>query len=304
MNAKTVISTALVWTVVSVGAVRAQHGPVSPLDLPSGPPAGANGGANGATPATPLPGQTYTQSSWIRGDKYACCGEIGGDGPIQTELFFRVGPSIPLGNGTLVDNLQTGLYLGAGGKALFFDPSLSSAWTLEMGIANISNHSHSDPLGRTIPLSILVPQNPATPVTPFDSSGQLPPQRVVFGQNGVPGVTVRDLDRTYFDFGGGKDWYLWGAANSDGAKLRFGFDGGGRWGSAMAEFNEIRHRTDVIGGLWAAVHADVECPVCGCCVLEAGFRVEYGYTWSDILQIQNKSDVQDLNLLFNVGIRF
>ena len=125
-----------------------------------------------------------------------------------------------------------------------------------------------------------------------------------FGKDGIPGVTLRQLNRTFFDVGAGKEWYLWGAANSTGPMFRIGLDGGGRWGSAMAEFNEIRHRTDVIGGVWAAGHADFEIPCGGCCIFQAGLRVEYGYTWSDILQIQNKSDVQDINILFNVGLRF
>ena len=103
--------------------------------------------------------------------------------------------------------------------------------------------------------------------------------------------------------GGGREWYLFGSASSGCTMWRFGFDTGGRWGSERADFNEIRHRNDMIGGIWAAAHTDVEIPW-GCCVLQAGFRVEYGYTWSDILQIQNKSDVQDINILFNFGVRF
>jgi hypothetical protein len=47
----------------------------------------------------------------------------------------------------------------------------------------------------------------------------------------------------------------------------------------------------------------VEIP-CHCCVFTAGIRTEYGYTWCDILQSQNRTDVQDINLLITVGVRF
>ena len=56
-------------------------------------------------------------------------------------------------------------------------------------------------------------------------------------------------------------------------------------------------------GVFLAVHSDLEIP-CGCCIFQAGLRSEYGYTWADILQRQNNSDVQDINLLFNLGLRF
>jgi hypothetical protein len=292
MSAKTVFSTALVLTAVSFGAACGQtpHGGLNPLDtLP--PP----------TPVTPAPGGLPAQplnlqpSRWIRGDKYECCSSPGGDGPIGYELFTRIGPSVVLGHGQqLSDVLQTGLYMGLGGRALFFDTSMESAWTFELGVANIYNHAHSDPHG--IALNILVPSA---------INAAIPPTQVFFGRDkGVPGVTVQDLSRTFFDVGGGKEWYLLGSANCSGPNFRIGCDGGGRYGTSSVSFHEIPHRPDVIAGMWVAAHADFEFPCCGCCILVAGFRLEYGYTWSDILQIQNNSDTQDLNLLFNCGIRF
>ena len=65
----------------------------------------------------------------------------------------------------------------------------------------------------------------------------------------------------------------------------------------------IRHRTDVVGQVFFALHSDVEVP-CGCCIFQAGVRVEWDYTWSDILQRQNDSNMQDLNVMINLGIRF
>ena len=63
------------------------------------------------------------------------------------------------------------------------------------------------------------------------------------------------------------------------------------------------HLTDTIGGVYASLHSDLDIP-CGCCVFQLGFRAEWDYTWSDILQIQNKSDVQDINLMVSLGVRY
>jgi hypothetical protein len=76
---------------------------------------------------------------------------------------------------------------------------------------------------------------------------------------------------------------------------------GGGWGSASAEFDEIRHRTDVIGGTFASLHTDLEIP-CNCCTFYTGLRLEWAYTWGDILQVQ--SDVNEFNMLLSFGVRF
>jgi hypothetical protein len=253
------------------------------------------------TQALPEVEPPYTLSSWIRGDKYGCCSPVGDNGPIETELYFDIGPSIPFGNGQVAKFLQTGLDMGFGGRVLFFDAAMDSAWVVDIGLTNITNHAHN---GTPMAVNILVPQNPNNPVTPPSANGTFPPVHVFFGRDGAPGVTLQELNRTYVNLGAGKDWYLIGDANSCGSKFRFGIEGGGRYGTERAEFHEIPHRTDVIAGLYCGVHADYECPLCGCFVFVAGFRFEYGYTWSDIMQIQNDSDVQDVNLLFNIGVRF
>jgi hypothetical protein len=160
---------------------------------------------------------------------------------------------------------------------------MTHAWTVELGIATVTNHAHAPPYPG-IPLTIFL-QTPNGPTLTNTSA------------------TLEALNRTFLDVGGGYEWYLWGSAGCHQKSWRIGCDTGGRWGSEKADFNEITHRTDVIGGVWGAVHTDLEIP-CGCCLFQAGFRVEYGYIWSDIMQIQNKSDTQDLNILFSVGVRF
>jgi hypothetical protein len=111
------------------------------------------------------------------------------------------------------------------------------------------------------------------------------------------------LNRTFFNLGGGREYYLFGAPQGDSWTWRAGFDAGGRYGSAKLELHEIRHRTDTIAGIFIALHSDVEIPY-GCITLFAGVRLEWDYTWMDILQHQNNSDLQDINLILNTGFRF
>jgi hypothetical protein len=116
-------------------------------------------------------------------------------------------------------------------------------------------------------------------------------------------VAIRALNRTFVNLSTGFEYYLVGDAGGSGPSWRWGMDLGGRWGSAKAEFFTIRHRTDVVGSLFVALHSDLEIP-CGCCSFVFGGRVEWDYSWSDILQEQNNADMQDILLLANVGVRF
>jgi hypothetical protein len=278
MNARTVLSTALVLVFAGVGTARAQT-PDSTAGYATLPPSIASS----SSPAGAVPQQAQV-SSWVRGDKYNCCDAPGGNGPIEYELFFRVGPSIQIGSGQLADSMLTGVYAGGGGRLLFFNCPATDAWILELGLANITNQSNGGP---EIPITILVP----------------PGTSVAFGQNGLPGVTVREVNRTFVNLGGGQEMYLIGSALCNGLTWRIGWDGGGRYGSESVTFNEIPHRTGVIEGTYGALHSDIEIPW-GTCMAQAGFRVEYDYFWSNILQDQNKAHTQDINILFNIGIRY
>jgi hypothetical protein len=115
---------------------------------------------------------------------------------------------------------------------------------------------------------------------------------------------VVSYNRTFVDLGAGRDWWLMGSANCrDGLSVRTGLDFGGRYGSGKINFQEITHRTDVIGGVYAGIHADVEWP-CGACMLSVGGRGEWSYSWSDILEHQNRADVQDVNVQLTFGVRY
>jgi hypothetical protein len=101
----------------------------------------------------------------------------------------------------------------------------------------------------------------------------------------------------------GREWYLWAPADQPGSKWRVGMDLGGRVGVARADFNEITHRTDNLWGAFVAIHSDWEIP-CGSCIWMAGVRTEWGYSWMGILQSFNNSDIADLGLMLNLGVRF
>ena len=74
-----------------------------------------------------------------------------------------------------------------------------------------------------------------------------------------------------------------------------------RYGSANATYAQIRHRTDVIGGGYLSGGGGVEIPL-GNSFLNFGVRAEYSYTWSDINE--RPSDVGDMGILMNLGLRF
>lgn len=303
MSVRSAFTGTLVVALAWLSVARAQTPPQSPLQtLPQTLPRSGNGTEGLAAPrmldtpptTTPiLPGDLPLHppagpSSWIIYERPSCEGPMGGT-PIMSELYFRSGASFPTGGEIIGKLLQPGWMIGGGARALFFNPSMDAAWTIDAGISNTRNHSSRSDF--QIPLTILVP----------NATGGA--SRVNFGNDpGVPGVTLREYNRTTVNLSFGREYYLWGSAAECGERnLRVGWDGGGRYGSASAQFREIRHRTDVIGGVFVALHSDLEVP-CGCCVFQAGFRVEYGYTWGDILQRQ--SDVHEVNALINLGVRY
>ena len=253
-------------------------------------PAGAQGLNTGATPppvpqetapaapaVTPADADTGNEhgtglSRWITYDRENCCIGKGGGPPIRTELVFRIGPSVPVGGEYFGRNLDTGWMIEGGARALFFNQNWSRAWAVELAISNTHN------------------------------SG-LNPDTIFLDHTINQQVSVRSLDRTFAGAGIGREWYLWAPANcADGCYFRFGGDFGGRYGAATVKFNEIRHRTQVIEGVYAAIHTDLEIPW-GRCTYLAGVRGEYGFTWSNIFA-QRQGDLQDLTVLFNLGVRY
>jgi hypothetical protein len=195
---------------------------------------------------------------------------------------------MPIGGGFFGHTLQDGWEIQAGGRTLFFNPEATAAWTADVSVSNMHNNGQHSDISATL----------------LNTITQVPTS---FGPVGVQvpsiNVTTRSLNRTFFNLGFGREYYFFGRPQADNWTWRAGFDAGGRYGSTKLEMHEIQHRTDTIAGIYVSAHSDVEIPY-GCITLLAGMRLEWDYTWTDILQHQNNSDVQDINLLFNVGFRF
>jgi hypothetical protein len=294
MNAKRACLVALVMTLAGAGAARAQYG------------AGRYGGSESPPPALPAPGPAPTAadapvppptgprlSDYLVGTRPDCCGPIGGDGQIGTELYVRWGPSINTAAGYFGRTLETGWEVQAGGRVLFFNPAADGAWVVDLGVSNVSNHGqHSDKIALLHDIIVADP--------------------VMVGQGTrVPAVQVStaSLNRTYVNVGFGRECYLWCPATfcscgkvNEAVNWRAGFDVGGRYGTEKLELHEIRHRTDVIAAVYLALHTDLEIPWHSF-IFQVGGRVEWDYTWMDILQ-DTPTDLQNINILMTLGVRY
>lgn len=272
MTAKSIVA-ALLGTLFVGGGAKAQTSPAT-----EGGPAPVAEFRSGGSPTG--------ISSWIIPWR-ACCEGTRDGKPIETEFVLRAGPSIPIGATTLGRNLNVGFMIQGGFRTLFFNDDATKAWTVETSLSNNQNSAGRAHTQNT--LSILLP----------DATGQI--RRVEFGKGTLPGVTIRSMNRTFVNLGLGREWYVQGSAEDPGNKWRWGIDGGGRYGSGSMNFREIRHRTDVMGGVFLAAHTDLEIPV-RWGIFQMGLRTEWAHTWSDILQ--RSTDVQDLNLMATFGVRY
>jgi hypothetical protein len=292
MSMRRVILAAVVLVVLGKAPIHAQQGS-GLYGGPAAPDTSAASGSpeEGGTPpvtSTVLPAQP---SPWVLGTCPQCCGPLTDGNPAKTELYLRSGVATISGDGPLARSLGTGWTIQGGGRELFFNRAGDAAWTVDLGIMNINNEHNNN----TQTVTLL---NINTPSPGFTGRDILPSVQ----------ATPRNLNQTFVGLGGGREWYLFGGAantrdNPHPGLWRIGIDGGGRWGTSRLETFEVRHRTDTLGAVYLAAHTDVDIP-CGCCVFQVGLRYEWDYVWSDILQIQNKSDVMVHNFLFNVGFRY
>ena len=174
-------------------------------------------------------------------------------------------PSVP---GSFPRCLNVGWMIEAGGRVLFFNPAMNRAWVVEASFSNNFNHA---------------------PANNHD----------ILVEN--TNVTLHSLNRTFLNVGLGRDWCL--ASPMDGrAKWNFGIDAGFRYGTGEVAFHEIANRTSLLTGAYAAMHSDLQIPY-GCFVFEMGLRAEWAYTHSyEFLQTPN--DMQDINFLLNIGVRY
>lgn len=276
-----------VGTALGQGALPVLPAPgqtIVPPTVDSGP------GLPAPTPMPP-PAQEQQQgglSSWLVYPRSpSCCGPIGRDGPIYSEVYGRAGISIPLGSGAVNGQMKPGITIGTGARALFYNPAEVDAWVIDFGVSTVWLNSTT---------------NDQYTLRNVERSIQINGQQLQFI---VPelNITPDGVNQTYFNLSIGKEHYLWGAANLPGNRCRVGWDVGGRYGSCRFDILGDRHRTDTVGGFFIAGHSDIEIPW-GCCIFQVGGRVEYGYVWSDVLQSHNNADLQTINVLLNMGVRF
>ena len=275
MSTKIVFSCTLVLAVLGVCLVQAQDYRVAPGGLQPGMPLDPTQ----VLPPAPQEGVPPLQvagpglSRWLTYQRPECCGNVGCDGPIGAELYVLTGVEIPAEGKIFGHVLETGWVVQGGGRTLFFNPAMDRDWNIDLSISNVFNRGQRSDI--KVPLTLGTTRN----------------------------VSIRELNRTYVNAAFGREWYFYRPPDAWIHCWRIGLSGGGRLGSEKLELNEIAHRTDVIGGMFAGLSSDVEIP-CGCCTFLAGMRAEWGYNWADILQHQNSSDLQDVNILFTAGVRF
>ncbi len=288
-------------------------------------PGGVGIGTQNAASAAPV-NATAPLDSWLTYPRSpGCCGPIGGNGPIGAEIFLRLGISYPFGGSTLVKSLRDGWDIDGGVRSLFFDLDRRAAWTISLGVSNIYSQAQANPpvvtltnvkTGLALPTGQSASSTSAQAAAAVQALG-LPSSVASQLTSNVPTTTgvvvvlptrqasVADYNQTFVNLAGGRVWYLLGDADCSRQQCnwRLGCEGGGRWGTARADFNEIRHLTDTVGGLFTGVYTDIEYP-CNCAILQGGVRCEYQYIWGDVLQHQNTSGYQSVILMITAGVRF
>ncbi len=277
--------TPLFNTKPTVPAPTMSAGQLSPLSPPAGAPPQATEMLT--APASGLPNQA------IPGAVYSPWNpEVGGNGPITYETYLRTGASILTEAGGFNDRLQTGYVIQGGGRSLLFNTAGDAAWVLDLGLSYTYNKGER--LANPLPIAVnsLKGSDPSN----FDN---------------IP-AGIRTLKRTSFNFGLGRDWFLNGPGVLGGeacdTNWRFGADFGGRWGTASVGFEPqddpegYRRRQGVFHGVYLGSGLNWERDFGGW-ILLAGFRAEYSYNWTNLIP-PNDGDIQDVNLLFMLGVRF
>jgi hypothetical protein len=287
MSVKRFYLAGLAAALLGLGQVRAQAPSMesaAPNPLPNAPTLPAPAG----DAAAPVEGAGPLLSSWILYPRSpGCCGPVGAHGPIYSEVYVRNGVAVPIGGGFLNRVLDAGWDVEGGIRSLFFNADRTGAWVLDIGVSNVFNPSQTRNEKATL----------RNVVVKTDNNG---------GTRTLPtlDVGVVSYNRTNFNVAWGSEWYLLGCAdNFSSPNWRVGADVGGRYGSAKINLDVLTHRTDTVGGVFVALHSDLEIP-CGGCIFIAGARAEWDYIWSDILQTQNRTDVQDLTLILTLGARY
>ena len=243
---------------------------------------------DGGVPA--IPGAVY--SPWTGDTPAGAMAPIGGNGPVTYEGYLRTGPSLAVGGTEMVHALHTGWMTAVGGRTLFFNTTNDAAWVLDVGVSYTRNW------GKRLDRVVNVMANSLKGSNVVDNFP-------------IP-VGVQALRRTSLNFGLGRDWWLYGPGTvgpTDGfGNWRGGVDVGGRWGTASVDLEPqfdvdgIRRRQGVYHGVYLGASLNWEKQIGGT-IFFAGVRGEWGYDWMNMLP-PNNSDIQNINFLVYVGLRY
>ena len=302
MSGKRILLSGVVLTLLSLGVVRGQSpsGPYltpppytdrsllsnDPMPGPPPPPPQSDK-VDGAMPQPGL----FLPSEWILYPRApGCACQLGGHGPISWEVYFETGMSVPFGGNLFGRALGLGFDVGGGARTFFYDSAaVDAAWVVDLGLHAIKNGIQDD--GHQYALFNV--RNRDT-----TSSGEIPSFPEV-------DVTLKGISRTYLRLGLGREWWILGSGegNAAGVHWHWGVDVGGQYGWIKLNVNELPHLTGNLGNVYSGVHTDIDIPFGpGCIVL--GAKATCGYTFSDVLQHQNNSDILEANFLLTFGYRW
>lgn len=232
------------------------------------------------------------EAPWVGGNRIGGCnGPVGANGPVSYELYIRTGPNLLAGANAFSGAIANGWTVQGGGRSLFFNTPQDAAWVIDLGLGYTRNE------GNRLDAPVLV----APSALKFGNVNDNTP---------IP-LGIRFLNRTSFNFGLGRDWFLNGPSATGEETFgnwRFGTDVGGRWGTASVGFEPAgdpggsRRRQNVFHGVYVGTGLNWEKPFGGA-VLFAGFRAEWGYIWTNLLP-PNSADISDVNLLGQIGVRY
>ena len=233
-------------------------------------------------------------SPWVGGQPVCCTGPYGARGPVGYELYSNTGVSFPFTGGAFIGSLKAGIMTGGGGRSLLFEASGDRAWVVDLGVTYTTNGG-----GNSRVLQVYTrPAEDSTTGT-------------VTQPDQVNSFLLRQLHRTSFNFGLGRDWWLNGHGNLDetsGPNWRVGADVGGRWGTAHADLIPVGNqhgyfrRQSVYQGVYLGGHVDCEVPM-GAWTIFGGLRTQWGYDFMNIIP-PSDGDIQNFNVLLSAGIRF
>ena len=246
-----------------------------------------------APPATGLaaqaiPGAVY--SPWC-GDRPAGGDGVGANGPVTYELYARSGPSILGHAGGFNGALQTGWVNQIGSRTLLFNQAGDAAWTLDLGLGNTYNR------GNRLDHPVLVEVGSLKGADPSNTDT-------------IP-LGIRNLRRTSLNVGLGRDWFLNGPGSvgqTSDTNWRFGTDVGGRWGTASVGYEPVgdpggyRRHHGVYTGVYLGTALNWEKDFGGW-ILLAGVRAEWTYNWTNLIPPLD-GNIQDINIMFSLGVRF